>query len=154
MFLMLFANDMNDPDLGHVANVPEWLRHMPAGRDGMTFVDLIFPAFLFSAGLSIPLAIGPRLHTADRSRAFRHVAMRSLWLVVIGLGMVNTYRFHPTAMPISPALWEFLFSFCDPHMANFPSESRGGWIRSLDQAKHWCIRSSRACHRLSRKRRW
>lgn len=109
MFLMLFANDMNDPDLGHVANVPEWLRHMPAGRDGMTFVDLIFPAFLFSAGLSIPLAIGPRLHTADRSRAFRHVAMRSLWLVVIGLGMVNTYRFHPTAMPISPALWEFLF---------------------------------------------
>ncbi len=109
MFLMLFANDMNDSDLGHIANVPEWLRHMPAGRDGMTFVDLIFPAFLFSAGLSIPLAIGRRLHAADRTGAFGHVAMRSLWLVVIGLGMVNTYRFHPTAMPISPAVWEFLF---------------------------------------------
>ncbi|MBX7121428.1 MAG: DUF5009 domain-containing protein [Opitutaceae bacterium] len=109
MFLMLFANDMNDPDLGHVANVPEWLRHMPAGRDGMTFVDLIFPAFLFSAGLSIPLAIERRIQTAKQTGSFRHIAMRSLWLIVIGLGMVNTYRFHPTAMLISPALWEFLF---------------------------------------------
>ncbi len=109
MFLMLFANDMNDPDLGHVANVPDWLRHMPGGRDGMTFVDVIFPAFLFGAGLSIPLALGRRVDAGDRAGAFRHVAWRSLWLVVIGLGMVNTYRFHPTAIPISPAWWEFLF---------------------------------------------
>jgi predicted acyltransferase len=109
MFLMLFANDLNDPDLGHVANVPDWLRHMPAGRDAMTFVDVIFPAFLFSAGLSIPLALGRRLAAGGMKPALAHVAMRGLALVVIGLGMVNTYRFHPTAMPISPAWWEFLF---------------------------------------------
>lgn len=109
MFLMLFANDLNDPDLGHIAHVPDWLRHMPGGQDGMTFVDVIFPAFLFGAGLSIPLALGRRLGAADQAGALRHVALRSLWLVVIGLGMVNTYRFHPTAMPISPAWWEFLF---------------------------------------------
>ncbi|MBP8255925.1 MAG: DUF5009 domain-containing protein [Opitutaceae bacterium] len=109
MFLMLFVNDLNDPDLGHVADVPGWLRHMPAGVDGMTFVDVILPAFLFGAGLSIPLALGPRLVAGARGKAFRHVCLRSLGLVIIGLGMVNTYRFHPTAMPVSPGLWEFLF---------------------------------------------
>jgi len=110
MFLMLFVNDLNDPDLGNIANLPDWLRHMPADRHGMTFVDVIFPAFLFSAGLSIPLALGRRLAAgASTSAVCAHVGLRSLGLVVIGLGMVNTYRFHPTAMAISPAWWELLF---------------------------------------------
>lgn len=110
MFLMLFVNDLNDPDLGHVTGVPEWLNHMPAHLDGLTFVDVIFPAFLFSVGLSIPLALVRRLAVeGDTGRVCRHIVARSLALMFIGLGMVNTYRFHPTAMPISPGLWELLF---------------------------------------------
>jgi predicted acyltransferase len=110
MFLMLFVNDLNDADLGNISNLPDWLRHMPAGRDGMTFVDVIFPAFLFSAGLSIPLALRRRLDAgAAASALFAHIAGRSFSLVLIGLGMVNTYRFHPTAMLIPPAWWELLF---------------------------------------------
>ena len=109
MFLMLFANDMNDPDLGHIANVPAWLNHMPAKIDGMTFVDVIFPAFLFSVGLCIPLALAKRIASGGVGGAVTHILVRSLGLVVIGLGMVNTYRFHPTAMPVSPGLWELLF---------------------------------------------
>lgn len=107
MFLMLFVNDLHD--FGHVTDVPAWMQHMPAGRDGMTFVDVIFPAFLFGAGLSIPLALGRRLADADRTRVFRHVLSRSLALIFIGFGIVNAHRFHPTAMPISTAWWEFLF---------------------------------------------
>lgn len=106
MFLMLFVNDLSDPDLGHISGLPGWLRHMPPGREGMTFVDVILPAFLFSAGLSLPLALGRRLAAPG---ALTHIAQRSLALIVVGLGMVNTYRFHATAMPVSPAWWEFLF---------------------------------------------
>lgn len=107
MFLMLFVNDLHD--FAHAKNVPVWMQHMPAGCDGMTFVDIIFPAFLFGAGLSIPLALGRRLTVVDRARVFRHVLMRSLALIMIGFGIVNTHRFHPTAMPINTALWKFLF---------------------------------------------
>jgi heparan-alpha-glucosaminide N-acetyltransferase len=109
MFLMLFVNDMNDPDLGRIKGVPPWMEHMPGNVDGMTFVDVIWPAFLFSVGLCIPLALNKRLERGGLKHAFGHVLTRSLGLILIGLGMVNTYRFHPTAMPISPAWWEFLF---------------------------------------------
>jgi predicted acyltransferase len=110
MFLMLIVNDLNDPDLGNISGVPAWMQHAPGNVDGMTFVDVIFPAFLFSVGLCIPLALQKRLHQDGSTlRALRHVLVRTLGLVVIGLGMVNTYRFHPDAMIISPGLWELLF---------------------------------------------
>ncbi len=109
MFLMLFVNDLNGPNLGHIADVPAWLRHMPANVDGMTFVDVILPAFLFSVGLCIPLALTRRMESGGGAGPVAHIIVRSLALVVIGLGMVNTYRYHPTAMPISPGLWQLLF---------------------------------------------
>ncbi len=110
MFLMLVVNDLNDPDLGNISGVPAWMQHAPGNVDGMTFVDVIFPAFLFSVGLCIPLALQKRLQQDGSTLgALRHVLVRTLGLVVIGLGMVNTYRFHPDAMVISPGLWELLF---------------------------------------------
>ena len=51
IFLMLFVND-----LGWVNGVPWWMRHSPSNDDGITFVDLVFPAFLFVIGMSIPIA--------------------------------------------------------------------------------------------------
>lgn len=110
MFLMLVVNDLNDPDLGNVSGVPAWMQHAPGNVDGMTFVDVIFPAFLFSVGLCIPLALQKRLQQdGSMRRALQHVLIRTMGLVVIGLGMVNTYRFHPDAMVVSPGLWELLF---------------------------------------------
>lgn len=110
MFLMLVVNDLNDPDLGNIAGVPAWMRHAPGNVDGMTFVDVIFPAFLFSVGLCIPLALQKRVeHDGSMYGALHHVLIRTSGLLVIGLGMVNTYRFHPDAMVISPGLWELLF---------------------------------------------
>jgi predicted acyltransferase len=104
------VNDLNDPDLGNVSGVPAWMQHAPGHVDGMTFVDVIFPAFLFSVGLCIPLALQKRLQQdGSRRMAVQHILIRTLGLVIIGLGMVNTYRFHPSAMIISPGLWELLF---------------------------------------------
>src|SRR3954470_9804206 len=62
ILLMIFVND-----LGPAA--PPWMHHIqPPGADGMTLADVVFPAFLFILGVSIPLAF-------ERARE----AGKSLW---------------------------------------------------------------------------
>ena len=41
ILVMIFVND-----IGNVPGTPKWMKHMPTRSDGMTFVDLVFPAFL------------------------------------------------------------------------------------------------------------
>jgi predicted acyltransferase len=72
-----------------VAGLPAWLKHMPADADAMSVVDMVFPAFLFIVGLSLPMALQARLDTAGRRGALQHVAERTLALLVAGLFMVN-----------------------------------------------------------------
>src|SRR3989454_6077975 len=61
MFTMIFVND-----IAGVSNdiVPAWMKHYH-GKSGMTFVDLVFPAFLFTVGISIPFALGSRLDKGE-----------------------------------------------------------------------------------------
>ena len=61
MFSMIFVND-----IAGVSNtiVPPWMKHFH-GKSGMTFVDLVFPAFLFIVGMSIPFALGSRLDRGE-----------------------------------------------------------------------------------------
>src|SRR5207237_7659758 len=61
MFTMLFVNDV-----AGVRHAPWWMKHYhPETANGMTFVDLVFPAFLFIVGLSIPLAFASRLRRGE-----------------------------------------------------------------------------------------
>ena len=86
MFMMIFVND-----LAGVSNtiVPGWMKHFH-GKSGMTFVDLVFPAFLFIVGMSIPSAIGFRLNQGEpRWKTLLHVVTRVLSLLMIGILMVN-----------------------------------------------------------------
>ena len=56
----------------------------------MTFVDLVFPAFLFIVGMSIPLALGRRLSQGQSAwEILAHVAIRTLSLMAIGILMVH-----------------------------------------------------------------
>ena len=56
----------------------------------MTFVDLVFPAFLFLVGMSIPLALGGRLDKGQSLwRIIGHVAGRTLSLLAVGILMVH-----------------------------------------------------------------
>ena len=61
MFTMIFVNNLaGAPE----EIVPDWMLHFSDrhhGGSGMTFVDLVFPAFLFIVGMSIPFALGARL---------------------------------------------------------------------------------------------
>jgi heparan-alpha-glucosaminide N-acetyltransferase len=92
MFTMIYVNDLaGAPDS---AGVPDWMKHASDIRprlpvnNGMTFVDLVFPAFLFIVGLSIPLAIGGRLSKGEKwYRIVPHVAARTAALLLLGILM-------------------------------------------------------------------
>jgi len=101
MFLMIFVND-----IAGVSNniVPAWMKHFH-GQSGMTFVDLVFPAFLFIVGMSIPLAIGSRLNQGEPLwKTLLHVVTRTLSLLMIGVLMVNETP-DSEKMGWSGALW-------------------------------------------------
>ncbi len=94
MFTMIFVND-----LAGVSNriVPPWMKHFH-GRSGMTFVDLVFPAFLFIVGMSIPFAIGGRINKGEPLwKSILHVLVRTGSLLLLGIMMVNAES--PTAPP-------------------------------------------------------
>src|SRR5437868_10104209 len=80
MFTMIFVND-----LAGVSKeiVPAWMRHFH-GKSGMTFVDLVFPAFLFIVGMSIPFSLGSRLARKEPLwKIVAHIVGRTLSLLLI-----------------------------------------------------------------------
>ena len=103
---MIFVNTLED-----VQGMPSWLYHAPENSDGMTFPDLVFPAFLFIVGMSIPFATAQRLAAGDTFwQLLRHVLMRTLGLLVLGVFMVNAEEgYNEQAMPLSIGLWSLLF---------------------------------------------
>ena len=109
ILVMVFVNQ-----LAGVTGVPAWARHMPADADAMSFVDVVFPAFLFIVGMSIPFAFEQGLARGDDGPALqRHVLGRTLGLVVLGLFMVNAEEgFDPAFMPLSIAAWSLAFYAC------------------------------------------
>lgn len=56
LLLMIWVNDF-----WTLEGIPGWLGHAEAAEDRMGFSDVIFPAFLFIVGLSVPIAIQNRL---------------------------------------------------------------------------------------------
>src|ERR1035441_3642069 len=77
MLVMIFVND-----LAEVKGLPWWTYHMPGHANGMTYVDVVFPAFLFILGMAIPLAARKRIESGDsQSGLWSHVVLRSFSLV-------------------------------------------------------------------------
>lgn len=101
MLVMLFVND-----LAGVTGTPPWMEHIePSTSDGMTFVDIVFPAFLFVVGISIPFAIGSRLERGvPLGQVWKHILLRTFGLLVMGYFMVNGETIAKDC-PIPPALW-------------------------------------------------
>ena len=89
MFMMIFVNDL----AGAGKIVPDWMVHFSDRHhwgSGMTFVDLVFPAFLFIVGMSIPLAIGGRTAKGQSvGKTLGHVTLRTMSLLPIGILMVH-----------------------------------------------------------------
>jgi heparan-alpha-glucosaminide N-acetyltransferase len=105
MFTMIFVNDI--AGVSHKV-VPDWMRHFK-GRSGMTFVDLVFPAFLFIVGMSIPSALGGRLRAGEPVwKTLLHIVARTCSLLVIGILMVNDENPGAEMAGLSPDLWAVL----------------------------------------------
>lgn len=90
MFMMIFVNDLaGAPE----KIVPNWMVHFSdrhKGGSGMTFVDLVFPAFLFIVGMSIPFALGSRFNKGiPLWKTVLHILTRTLALLALGILMVN-----------------------------------------------------------------
>lgn len=118
---MVWVNDMADliPVKSAVPNspvpaVPQWMKHMAAGVDGFTFVDLIIPIFMFLLGCSIPLALGKRLARKESTPAvIGHVLIRSASLLIMGLFDINRYKgtlgwAYGDMLDWPHGLWKFL----------------------------------------------
>lgn len=109
ILVMIFVNT-----LAGVRGMPTWMDHAPAGVDGMTFPDVVFPAFLFIVGMSIPFAMAQRQAAGDAGwRLWRHVLSRAAGLLVLGVFMVNAEEgYNEQAMGMSIHLWSLLFYVC------------------------------------------
>ncbi len=104
ILVMIFVNDV-----AGVSGAPAWMKHVqPANADGMTFVDLVFPAFLFIVGMSIPFALERRLEkAASPMSVWIHVGLRTLSLLIIGVFMVNTEQISDAGV-MHRSLWTLL----------------------------------------------
>ena len=101
MVLMIFVND-----LWSLKNIPAWLEHVERGVDGIGLADVVFPAFLFIVGLSLPYAIDHRRKKGDsEAQLVMHVITRTIALLVMGVFLVNGETINAVAMGIPKWLW-------------------------------------------------
>lgn len=103
MYFMVFVND-----LWTDKSIPEWLEHAPGKADAMGFADIIFPAFLFIAGLSIPYSQQSRQARGEsKQQIFQHVILRSMALIVMGFFQMNMENYSAQSL-LPRAVWVIL----------------------------------------------
>jgi heparan-alpha-glucosaminide N-acetyltransferase len=104
MALMIYVNEQSD-----VSGLPWWNYHMKANVDAMTYVDMVFPFFLFIVGLSMPIAIASRLkRNPSMGALWVHVALRTASLMTLGLILTNAEDGDASRMIVRPAVWAIL----------------------------------------------
>ena len=101
MVLMIFVND-----LGSLTNIPLWMQHVKPGVDGIGLADVVFPAFLFIVGLSLPFAISNRRNKGDSDlQLCKHILSRTVALLVMGVFLVNGETIHASATGLPRYMW-------------------------------------------------
>ena len=120
MFAMILVNDIAPAE-----HLPWWMQHYSKDKPGggLTFVDLVFPAFLFIVGMSIPFALGGRLARGEPLwKLLPHILVRTLSLLLIGVMMVNAASGPDTAQTIIHAIPGPPCSTSPPSFPSAPSE--------------------------------
>lgn len=102
MLLMIFVNDF-----WTLTGIPDWLQHSEAHVDFLGFSDVIFPCFLFIVGMSIPFAIKARIGKGENNfQIIKHIVLRSIALLVMGLFTVNIPELNAEATGMSQATFQ------------------------------------------------
>ena len=104
VLVMVFVDNLD-----FVKGLPWWTYHMPRQANDLTYVDMVFPAFLFVMGMSIPLAVERRIAVGDSdSQIWLHIVARSLSLVALGLFIANGPQVDPQRTGVSAVSWDLL----------------------------------------------
>jgi len=100
ILLMIFVNN-----LAEVRGLPWWTYHR-GDVNGMTYVDMVFPGFLFLMGMDIPLAVDARLARGQsKMEIWAHVVWRAVSLLVLGLFIANVSHVDVRFTHMSQACW-------------------------------------------------
>lgn len=127
MAVMIFVNDLDS-----VHGLSKWTYHMPARVNAMTYVDMVFPAFLFIVGMSLPIAVRSRLRrNPSRGGLWLHIVLRSLALLVLGLILANADHGDRTRMHLSPDLWALIGLIGGILLWNVYSGLNRKWVLAL-----------------------
>jgi heparan-alpha-glucosaminide N-acetyltransferase len=120
MAVMIFVNALAD-----VPGLPWWTYHAHAQEDVMTYVDMVFPFFLFVVGMSMPLSIAQRLKRDPSIFAlWLHVLARVFGLLVLGLILANAEKCDPARMPIGGSAWALSGLLCAGLYLNVYTKSK------------------------------
>ncbi|MEZ4825606.1 MAG: DUF5009 domain-containing protein [Bacteroidia bacterium] len=128
MVLMIFVND-----LWSLSNIPEWLGHVARGVDGIGLADIVFPAFLFIVGLSLPHAVDARRKKGDTDwQIVQHVLVRTAILLLMGVFLVNGETLNATAMSMPRHVWNTICCLCFILVSNvFPLSANKNVVLGL-----------------------
>ena len=108
MAVMIFVNELSG-----VRGLPWWTYHAPAKVDVMTYVDMVFPFFLFAIGMSMPLSVARRLERSSSvAGLWVHVFTRSVALIVLGTILANAEKADPMRMGMRGSTWGLLALLC------------------------------------------
>jgi heparan-alpha-glucosaminide N-acetyltransferase len=105
ILVMIFVND-----LGEVHGLPWWTYHMPKQINGMTYVDMVFPFFLFIVGISLPLAIRRRTSQGgSEASLWLHTLGRSASLIALGVALANSGKVNAQLTHLNESAWTLIF---------------------------------------------
>ncbi len=120
MAVMIFVNALSE-----VHGLPWWTYHAHANEDVMTYVDMVFPFFLFAIGMSLPLSVAQRLkRNSSLSSLWAHVAVRVLGLIVLGEILANAEKADPARMGMNGSTWALLALVCAALYLNVYGKSK------------------------------
>jgi predicted acyltransferase len=124
MVLMIFVND-----LWSLTDIPAWLEHVEGGVDGIGLADVVFPAFLFIVGLSLPFAIQARWSKGDNNgQLVGHVLSRTVGLLTMGVFLVNGESINEAATGMPRLMWNVLACICFILIWNLYPKTMPSWL--------------------------
>ncbi len=121
MAVMIFVNALPEEPI-----LPWWTHHAHASQDLMTYVDMVFPFFLFIVGMSLPLSVSQRLKRNPSLPAlWLHIVLRFVSLLALGLILANAEKADHALMGMRGDLWALLGIVCGGLYLNvYPKSSR------------------------------
>jgi predicted acyltransferase len=85
------------PNWMYHAQVPPPLHEFNPNLAGLTWVDLVFPFFLFSMGAAVPFALPIKLANQGLSKTLGELLRRSIRLLLFA---IIGWNFHPSRLPM------------------------------------------------------